>query len=169
MKKLIWTTLLVAAAALLAGSVYAQDTGIYAGAKLGGYTVDVDSLEFDDFAWGVYGGYMFNPYIGIEIEYLSLEEGSDGGIDAEADVWIASAKPTLPIGDTFELFAKLGWGYTDVEVSGFGLSESDSDDSFFGGIGAEWHGERLSVRGELQFDDDVPDTLVYTVGLGYAF
>ena len=72
-------------------------------------------------------------------------------------------------GSNFDLFAKLGWGYTDVEASGFGVSATDSDDSFFGGIGAEWHGERLSVRGELQFDDDVPDTLVYTIGLGYAF
>jgi len=79
-----------------AGVSQAQHTGMYAGAKLGGYTVDSGDLDLSDFAWGGYAGFRINPYLSAEVEYLSLEEESDTllgeNFDAESDLWALSAR-----------------------------------------------------------------------------
>jgi len=174
-----------AALILICQVAHSEDTGVYAGAKVGGYSFEEDDVEISDIAWGVYGGYMFNRHIGVEAEYLKLEEGNDsfpipgtnekGEIEGEVDIWALSIKPTLPLSDQWELYAKLGWNWYETEASGSvqGLgtlvSESDSDDGFLWGIGAEWSYDIYHLRAEFQSDDDFPDTSIYTVGVGINF
>jgi OOP family OmpA-OmpF porin len=162
---------------LVAGAAQARDAGVYAGAKLGAYSLDTDEegldIDYSDMAWGFYGGFRFNQYFSAEIEYLSLEEDSDKifgvNVDLEADGWVVSARPTLPLNNNFEVYAKLGWAWLDSKASAFGFSETDSEDDFFWGVGATWYINKLHIRGEIQADDDVPDFLVYTVGVGVEF
>ncbi len=177
-----------AALILMCQIAHAEDTGFYAGAKVGGYTFEENDefdFEISDVAWGVYGGYMFNRYIGVEAEYMSLEEGDDSvsvpgssvnvDVVGEVESWGLSIKPTLPLSDQWELFAKLGWNWYDSQatasIQGFGtqISASESDDEFFWGIGAAWSHNMFHVRAEYQSDEDYPDSSIYTVGFGVNF
>ena len=54
-------------------------------------------------------------------------------------------------------------------IGGICANETGSDDDFYWGIGGEFRGEHLRLRGEIQADTDFPDVLGYTIGLGYAF
>ncbi len=165
MKKLV----LAAAAAftLQAGAVSAED--FYLGGKLGGYDVEEGFVDINELALGAYFGYRFNEYVSVEAEYVNLFEDSTFGVDVDGDLWAVSVRPTLPLDDEWELYAKAGWGWLDVEADGGFVSTSGTDDDFIWGLGIQWNGPNFHVRGEVQSDTDVPDFLIYTVGIGVSF
>ncbi len=166
MKKYVATA--AAIIALQAGAATAEN--FYVGGKLGGYDVDQGIVDINELAAGGYFGYRFNEYVSVEAEYVHLFEDSAFGADIDGDLWAFSVRPTLPLSEDWELYAKAGWGWLDVEVDGgFFGSESDTDNDFVWGLGAQWSGQSFHVRGEVQADTDVPDFLIYTVGIGIDF
>lgn len=148
----------------------AQDNNWYLGGKFGGYDVDQPVVELNDLALGAYGGYRFNPYFSVEAEYINLFEDSVQGIDVDSDLWAFSVRPSYPIGDSWEVYAKLGWAWLEVEAddSFFG-SATEDDDDFFWGLGTSYSNNGFHIRGEVQADTDVPDFLIYTIGVGIDF
>lgn len=165
MKKFVLAA--AAACTLQAGAASAEN--FYVGGKLGGYDVDQGIVDINELALGGYFGYRFNEYVSVEAEYVHLFEDSTFGVDVDGDFWALSVRPTLPLGDDWELYAKAGWGYLDAEASTSFGSANDSDDDFVWGLGAQWNGSSFHVRGEVQADADVPDFLIYTVGIGFSF
>ncbi len=166
----LYATVLMAALAVQSGGVNAEDSGIYLGGKLGAYDIDSGPLDINELAAGGYFGYRFNQYVSVEAEYVHLFEDSAFGADIDGDLWVISVRPTLPLNKDWEIFAKLGWGWLDVEVDAgsFG-SATEEDDDFAWGVGTTWTGEWFHVRGEVQADSDVPDFMIYTIGIGFDF
>ena len=153
---------------------------------------DYGGLEFDtgrdfdgsDFAFKVLGGWQWNKYIAFEVEYFDggnpedkfdfsysdPEFEAEGQITIEADTsgWIFSALGIWPLGDSFNLFAKLGFvtwsvdGNLVIKASGtdFGIpfegqeslslgSEDGTD--FAWGLGGTWNfTDNMGVRAEYQ-------------------
>ena len=163
---------------LVAAPAFAADTGPYIGAGVGQFNVQLDDLDFDegDVGFKIFGGYNFLEWLGAEVAYI------DGGTaeDKYSDPDLGSAKVgidvsaftlagvgTLPIGDMFELYGKLGMAFWDgdLRVSASGLicdelaaeglpcseTGSESGEDFYWGIGAGVNlGENFNVRVEYE-------------------
>jgi len=163
---------------LVAAPAFAADTGPYIGAGVGQFNVQLDDLDFDegDVGFKIFGGYNFLKWLGAEVAYI------DGGTaeDKYSDPDLGSAKVgidvsaftlagvgTLPIGDMFELYGKLGMAFWDgdLRVSASGLicdelaaeglpcseTGSESGEDFYWGIGAGVNlGENFNVRVEYE-------------------
>jgi OOP family OmpA-OmpF porin len=177
-----FTAALAVAALAAAGSAAAQDnqSGFYAGAGVGSFNLDIDDPDdvgttfdrysSDDTAWKAFAGWRMNPYLSFEAAYVNLGSpddviAPDTKLTVETDGLAPYVVGTLPIGDWFEVFAKAGYYWYDVEsrvASPLGsASDSTSDEAFTwtAGVGLNVF-EHLNFRLEYeQFDiDDVDDS-----------
>ena len=115
MKKAILATL--GAATLVLASFAAHAEGIYAGFNLGSaeQKVQLDPLgSFKDHTTGakIYGGYNFNKNFGAEVGFVEFGNANwtvlGVSISAKPRSFYVAGTGTLPITDTFSVFAKLG-------------------------------------------------------------
>lgn len=155
------------ATAVLAASpaMAADDGGFYVGAGVGSFGLDIGPWSGDDIGFKVLGGYGFNQYFGLELEYLDGGTIEDGGLEIDASGFVASVMGTYPVTEQFGVFAKLGMLFWDVEASipGEG-SGSESGEDFAWGIGAGYDfTENFGARVEYQaftFESDVDGDMI---------
>ena len=175
------TAVLAAAALAAAASAQATDNvaGFYAGAGVGTFdvkindfddvTTEVERYDSDDTAYKVFGGWRMNPYLAFELAYVNLGSPTDEilpgtNLTVETDGFAPYVVGTFPIGDWFELFAKAGYYWYDVETrvsSPLGSASSkSSDDNFTWSAGAGVNiFEHVNIRLEYeQFDFNNADT-----------
>ena len=163
--------------------------------------------DFDgsDFAFKILGGWQLNKYIAFEGEYFdggtpddkfdfSYDDGelvADGGITIEGDTtgWVLSALGIWPFGDSFNVFAKLGFvmwnvdGKLKIKGSGTYLGKpvsidesvslgSEDGTDFAWGIGGTWNiTDNMGLRAEYQqFElDDFNNVNLATASFIYKF
>lgn len=145
MKSLILAAASVAALAALPAAAQAQDTtkaGAYVNLGYGRVNAEGD-INLNTLAGRA--GYRFNDYMGVEGE-LGFGVGSDkvteSGITAKAKIKHHAAVygvGFLPVGPNTDILARVGYGTTKVKASALGVSESDSNESWNYGIGAQHH------------------------------
>ena len=175
------TAVLAAAALAAAASAQATDNeaGFYAGAGVGTFdvkindvddvTTEIERYDSDDTAYKVFGGWRMNPYLAFELAYVNLGSPTDEilpgtNLTVETDGFAPYVVGTFPIGDWFELFAKAGYYWYDVETrvsSPLGSASSkSSDDNFTWSAGAGVNiFEHVNIRLEYeQFDFEDTDT-----------
>jgi len=192
--------LAVAAAAgmaLYSGQAAAE---FYLGASIGEASIeakdDLDGEPFkvddSDTAYKIFGGYMFNDYIGVELGYVDMGTVSerfsfDGGefsgpIDAAitADItgFTAHVVGQVPVGPV-DLFAKAGLISYEAKgratVSYFSTTESerfkDTGEDFAYGVGAKWNLGNFAIRAEYEMFDisDVDDLDMISIGVQFTF
>lgn len=111
----------------------------------GGGLSQSTTKETTDFGWKVFGGYRFNPYIGLEGSYAYIGkfdyryEFSQGGVQTgnanmsyEATSWNLAIVPRLPLENGLFVQGKIGAAFTRAEnsinlsVPGFSQANSDS-------------------------------------------
>lgn len=159
-----------AALALMAAMAARADVqpGFYMGAGFGSTKIDddgFDDIDFDDSDTGfkVFGGYSMNQWFAVEATYFDLGEAGgtfdDFGETVNFDVGVsgfsASAVGTLPVGDMFSLFGKVGYASYDidahVEIVGFGSgSDSTSESDMTYGVGGELSFGQFGARLEYE-------------------
>lgn len=142
--------------------------GFYMGAGAGATKLDDDSfgdidLDDSDTGFKVFGGYSFNQNFAVEASYFDFGEASGSFEDfvgtVNFDVGIsgfnASVVGTLPVGDMFSLYGRLGYASYDVDahatIIGVGsgdASESDSDMTY--GVGGELSFGQFGMRLEYE-------------------
>lgn len=111
----------------------------YVGVKVGQFDLDVNGAD-DPTAYGVYGGYNFDPNFGIEAEYVGSDDADyrNGDIDAKTYGAYGTYRYAFP---NTALYAKgkVGIAKTEVEgdytTAGVRRSFSDDDTSLAGGVG----------------------------------
>lgn len=152
---------------------------VFAFESAAGPVLDGDSsLDDKDTAFGIVGGYRFNEYFGVELGYVDLGSADyagevlvnlfgtptlfEGGASIEASGPTAAIVASLPVSESFDLFAKAGMFFSDTEISvdvdGFGDSFSASSQDPLFGAGAAWNvNQSWSVRFEFQRYADVGD------------
>ncbi len=137
--------------------------GGYVGATVG--QADADAAG-DDTSWKILGGYNFMEFMGVEASYRDLGGSTQTigttqlGFDASSmDVFGVGR---MPVGEKFEVFAKAGLAFIDVEATVSDpllgtISVSDSASEFAFGAGFNFLiAEKFSLRGEYEsFDFDV--------------
>lgn len=141
MKTLLVST--AAFAALLAAPAMAQSVSPeYYG------TLGYSQLDASDGDLGAVTGRLgakFNPYFGVEGEasFGVRDEtvnvaGVDVDLEHEYDL-AAYAVGTLPINPNFDIFARIGYGTTEVKASAAGFSASEDGESVNYGAGANYY------------------------------
>ncbi len=186
MKTLQKTLFVLAAGSLLSVSAQAAVTygnsytgQPYVGVKVGQFMVDDDNLD-NATAYGVYGGYNFDPNFGVEIEYVgSSDTDIDTGtsaVNAEYDLKSYGAYGTYRYQfPNTGLYAKgkLGYAKAEIDVSannilGASASETDSDSGIAGGIGLGYNfNPNTSI--EAEYDYIAEDVTLLTIGANYKF
>jgi OmpA-OmpF porin, OOP family len=161
----------VAVLLALAGAAtpaYSQDAGWYAGIGLGQSKASCTGLsgtgigcDDTDASLGLYGGYQFNRYLGIELGYADLGEVNASGPGTTASVgakgFELSGTATLPFSQEFAGYAKLGVFRWDLDASAWGtagraftVSESGTDLTYAMGVKYDFPGSGVGVRAQWQ-------------------
>jgi len=174
--------------ALGAAPVVAADneSGLYVGAGAGRFNVEIDDVEdvtdtigsfdADDTTFKAFAGWRFNPYLGVELDYIDLgnpEDVIDGRrVSADVNGFAPYLVGTLPIGPV-ELFAKAGYLFYDVkvDVDDLDIQDDSNEDLVYGaGIGLTMF-EHLHARLEYEVIDigDVDDANALWVSAAWRF
>ena len=159
MKKFLFAA---AAALCLATPVLAADDGgIYVGAGVGSMGVDLGGFSGDDVGFKVLGGWMFNPYIGAELEYIDGGTAEDRGFEIDISGVNASLRGAYPFSERFSVFAKVGMMFWEADVTSFEVSGTDDgeDVSWSVGLGFDFT-DNLGATVEYQgFEIEDTDTV----------
>jgi len=142
------------------------------------------SCDDSDTAFRIFGGYQINKNFGVELGYATLGEatasaaGSSASIESTA--WDLMAVGTLPLGNNFSLYGKIGMYKSNTDFStnipGFsGVSESNTDLTY--AIGGQYDfNKNLGIRAEWQQYKGVgggtigeADIDVMSIGVVYRF
>ncbi|GEM_PF-503920 len=133
-----------------------------------------------DSAWSVYLGGQFNPYLGLQLGYLQLQDADRNGGDTKVRGVNISLTGAVPLGSNFSLNGRLGgtYGWTKTSV-GAGVPAASGNEEGFGvayGVGASWDFDRhWSVtldwdRHRLKYaGDQKKNTDIASIGLRYRF
>jgi len=175
---------------MASGLALAQQQGFYAGVSLGQAKVDSDasnltsdlgtigvtnissSQDDTDTAWKIFGGYQFNPYLGVEGGYADFGKynatvngiyrgttiNASGDVDSYAI--FADVVGHLPMMDNaLSIFGKAGVAYTRTKLNasasggGISASASASDSEFVPklGLGVRYNfTKQFGIRAEYE-------------------
>ncbi len=143
----------------------------YVGVKVGQFDLDVDGAD-DPTAYGVYGGYNFDPNFGIEAEYVGSDDADYRGGDINAKSYGAYGTYRYAFADT-GIYAKgkLGVARTEIEASNTFANLSNGtnkDTDLAGGVGLGYSvNPNFSV--EAEYDRLGSDVDLMTVGAQLKF
>ena len=185
------TASLILAALLAAATAQAQQA--YLGASVGQSSFNLDTTgataaDTRDIGYKLFGGAMFNPYLGAEGALFDLGQASGSaavpgygrlGITGKVRGASLAGVAALPLGDA-RVFAKAGVAYVrasvDASLAGLSSSETESSAQPVFGVGAsyaftpqlvgriEW--ERIRVR----YSSEVKDNADFvSAGLAWHF
>lgn len=167
-------TAVIAALAVAAGApaALAQDAepGFYIGGGLGQFNAQiddvdevddtVDSWDEDDTAYKLFAGYRMNSFLAFELDYIDLGDPSGEvvpgfNVDASVDGFAPYVVGTIPLGEWFEVYGRLGYFFYDAtfraedELGGDATFDEESEDLVWGaGVGGNFG--RLNVRFEYE-------------------
>lgn len=180
MKKLLASSIVLAACSFPLTTLAGSDSGVYIGGSIGQSSVEENfggGVNFDeeDTGYKVILGYNFGivPLIdlGIEADYRdfgTFERNGVASVDVVAyDVFGVAGLTFGP----FALFGKLGFSDSDIDAVVADLETSDSDSATAYGLGAKFQLGSLALRAEYEvFDlDDVDDLNMLSVGATVTF
>jgi OOP family OmpA-OmpF porin len=145
-------------------------------------------LDESDTSFSIGVGVDLNQFVAIEVAYRDFGSGQDSGIGSDefgdfdwtdtlsASALQASILGKLPVGDSIDVFGRLGLGNLEVDYDtnegGFKTSESNSEVKGFFGVGASYNlTPEFALRAEYnqyaEWDDLKLSAL--TVGATYRF
>lgn len=191
MKRLLTAGIL--AASLASGAAFAQ-VGPYVGASVGqsNYSIDCSgSCDKTDIAWKIFGGYMFTPYIGAEVDYgwygtanINTNVGSTNVVGSlKSNGFSGFLVGQYPI-DNWRLFGKVGFARLTNDVSArttsgapvpSSITNNDASFEFAWGLGATWMADKnIGIRAEyeargLQWEGTSKTIGLWSIGVQYHF
>ncbi|WP_352339405.1 porin family protein [Psychrobacter sp. 16-MNA-CIBAN-0192] len=143
----------------------------YVGVKVGQFNIDADGAS-DPTAYGVYGGYNFDPNFGVEGEFVGSDDANYRGGDINAKAFGAYGTYRYAFPNT-GLYAKgkLGVARTEIEASNTNLglnNGTDKDTSLAGGVGLGYS-VNPNFGIEAEYDKLGSDLDLMTVGAHLKF
>ena len=140
----------------------------YAGVKVGKFDLDTNGAS-DPTAYGVYGGYNFDPNFGVEAEYVGSDNADyyNGDVDAKTYGAYGTYRHFVPNTALYGK-AKLGVAKTKIEGSSTFNNVSDSDTRLAGGLGVGY-AVNSDFGIEAEYDIVGSDANLMTVGAQLKF
>jgi OmpA-OmpF porin, OOP family len=136
----------------------------YVGGHVG--RADWDRAGDTDTSIRLLGGHQFNQNIAAEFGYIDFGDVSGGSAKGKAFDLVGVG--TIPLGNRFGVYGKLGFAWS--EVKGFGQNESGLDLTY--GFGGSFEfSPTVSFRGEWQKYPDAGDALtdIDVLSIGVVF
>ncbi|KFC67278.1 outer membrane beta-barrel protein [Massilia sp. LC238] len=161
------------AAALIAASsasFAAQPGSFYAGADIG--RTKITDVDGRDTSFGGFVGYSFHPNFAVELGQRRLFErdyrwGSDGA-NLRADQTSLSLVGSMPIGESFSVYGRLGAARIQERFSTGGFTNKDSTTKALYGIGLSYAiSPAIAARVEVQKISQQATNL--STGLSFQF
>jgi len=96
--------------------------------------------EYEDVTFGAMGrvGYEWNQYLGVEARILGTFMGADPLGGQELQYGGVFAKPMFPLGDDFNIYGLVGYGWTKTSTGGNGNLQTVDEGGLSAGIGLEY-------------------------------
>ncbi|QOY92654.1 outer membrane beta-barrel protein [Massilia sp. UMI-21] len=165
-----------AGALLLAASAAsaAQPNTFYAGADIG--RTEVDDFSGHDTSVGAFVGYQFHQNVAVEGGLRRLAEYDigvlTGGLMRAGDVRVNQAHlslvGSLPVGESFSVYGRLGANRLEARISTPGYQGKDSTTRALYGVGLSYaYSPAVSARLEVQKPSSDASNL--SAGLSYRF
>lgn len=139
MNKTTHTLLATATAFFALSSAHAQEAAPKLYAEVG-YTQmnarasdGVTSLKFSPKAVTGVFGYQFTPNMAVE---GMLGFGADSKVKSAVGVFF---KPSVAVSESIDLFGRLGWVHSELELSAAGVSMTDKGSDLAYGVGANFN------------------------------
>lgn len=112
--------------------------------------------KYEDVTYGamVRAGYDFNQYFGIEARLLATFWEADELGGQELQHIGIFAKPMYPMGEDFNMYGLLGYGWTETTTGGNGNLPTVDDSGFSAGLGLEYD---LSDQEDDREEDTIYD------------
>ncbi len=138
-------------------------TGFYLGGSLGNFELDDQVNSESATGVGVYGGYNFNDWFGLET-HLSVASGLDQGpVDISAANYTLTPKFSYNFNDRFSVFAKLGIASMAVVTETLGVESDFTGVGFTYGLGLNYAAtDKLNIR--LSYDKSNADLELESTG-----
>jgi hypothetical protein len=169
------TAAMAALSLVLVPAAFAQGqeevSGFYIGGGAGQFNASIDDVDDldetvqgwdeDDTAYKLFAGYRLNRFVAFELDYIDLGDPSGAvvpgrNVDASIDGFAPYVVGTLPLGQYFEVYGRLGYYFYDAtrgvqdELDNRVQFDEESEDLVYGaGIGANI-GEKFNVRAEYE-------------------
>lgn len=115
-------------------------------------TFGANTAKFSPSAISGVVGYQFTPNLAVEgLVGFGAGKGDIkvNGVDSTVDGKVKNAigvffKPSFAVSDSIDLFGRIGWVRTELEVSAAGVSVSDSGNDVAYGVGANFNLSKTS-------------------------
>jgi OOP family OmpA-OmpF porin len=151
------------------------ETGFYFGGSLGNATFDGTapgtnvSIDDDDTAYKLYGGFRVLSFLAVEGGYVNFGELGGATGTVELDGWDAFGVVNLPLGPV-NVFAKLGGIAWQSDFSNAVSSADDSDFDLAYGVGAAFRMGMFGLRAEYEiFETGNDNTEMFSIGAEVNF
>lgn len=145
----------------------------YVGVKAGQFDTDYDVKEKKQTAYGVFGGYQFDPNWGVEAEFVGGDKADAtlGGVagDIKSKTYGVYGTYNYNFANT-PVYAKgkLGLAKTEVEAKSSSKTVKADDTGFAYGVGLGYQAtQALSVEAEYAKPEN--DTNLWTIGAKFKF
>jgi opacity protein-like surface antigen len=144
----------------------------------GEFDTSAGTFSADDSGWKIFAGYLISPSVAAEITYYDLGsfEDSEGfnSFRANVNAYDLAFRGILPLGERFELFAKIGYSLVDVNSSLSGPIVSTSVDAtdweFIYGAGLAFKiGPKFGLRAEYEGWDTNGELDAFSVGAYFRY
>ena len=94
----------------------ADDGGFYVGASIGQFGVDESGFSESDTSFKLFGGWMYNQFIGGDLEYIDGGTVRDGDFGIDSTGINVSIKGNWPVTEQFDVFGKVGYYFWDADI-----------------------------------------------------
>jgi len=155
-------TLLIASSAAFA----AQPQTFYAG--IDGGRTEVSNDDFKENSYGAFFGYNVTTGFAVEAGYRRLGEDERRGYKASADAFTLSGVGTLPVGERFNVFGRIGITELDTRVRTGGVKAFNGSGRAVIGVGVGYAFTE-KVAGRLEFQKTGSDIRNLSAGVAYQF
>ena len=135
---------ILVAAAIASGfstTAMAADSGAYVGAQLGSAKYGYSDTANRVTAGGVFAGYNFNPFFGIEAAYNTFGSEKSNLVPTtsiSANAFAVRGVVNGHINENFAIYGRIGFANVSSSLKGLGGTISTSKTGLTAGVGAEY-------------------------------
>ncbi len=160
------------------------DSGFFLGGAVGSASLneDFDGLNVDSSTTSIrlVAGWRFNDYFAFEGGYHSFGDFEDtvdiGGtptdVSVKADGWTLGGVGSLPVGEKFSLFGRVGAFFWDgdAEVNNITVATPEDSNLFLGAGAGYAFTEKFSLTGDwTRYELEDAASSVFSIGFQYRF
>lgn len=160
------TFAILSTGALAADQAAQSQSYWYGGADIG--TSKLKNYDEQKGGYGVFLGYQFNPYIGVEGTYRRMADFEYDGRDIKADQTGVSAIGTLPLRGGFSLYGRLGYNRVEFNDRAPNARQGGSDHKVLVGFGAAYNFSD-DVSGRVEVQRPYSDVTNLSAGISFRF